>query len=504
MTGANVDKYGNYTSNLTLYNCYVIPSPKDSRKSIVQDTLFQLTEVMSRGGGVGVSLSTLRPRYAYVRGVHGKSSGSVSWGGLYSYTTGLIEQGGSRRGALMLMQADWHPDVLEFIESKTKSGMIENANISIMISDRFMETLKADKFWDLEFPDYEHPAYNEIYNREWDGDLQGWKDKGYPVKVYKSIRARELWDKLIGSAWASAEPGVVFIERYNKLSNSYYYNKIVCTNPCGEQGLPPWGVCNLGHLYLASFAETIGKDKDGPLYTMNWDALKKSARILTRFLDNVIDVTPYHFEENKTNQTGERRIGAGTLGLGELLIKLRLKYGSEQSLKFIDKIYRTICVEIYKESSMIAAEKGPFPKFDSEKFLKSGYRHNPGADRNSRDNAGNLHRNRAILCIRVFQAVKAGIPQSYDTFGAKISDRKRKASKLLCQRHGPYTFRTYKSSGSSSEMDRFFNKQDSQCTCRLFTKTDRRALHKGLRLRMQGGNHLQRCQQVRASAVNLC
>lgn len=373
MTGANINKLGQYTSNLTLYNCYVLPSPKDSRQAIVKKTLYQMTEIMSRGGGVGISLSPLRPRYSYVRGVHGKSSGSVSWGGLYSYTTGLIEQGGSRRGALMLMQADWHPDVLEFVDSKRKSGMIENANISVMVSDKFMKALKENDDWNLEFPDYEHPVYNEIYDKEWDGDLDAWKQKGYPVKIYKTVKARDLWDKLIESAWASAEPGVVFMERYNKLSNSHYFNKIIATNPCGEQGLPGWGVCNLGHLYLGSFAKQTGEDSEGPIYEMDWEALANSSRILTRFLDNVIEVTPYHFKENEANQKGERRIGGGTLGLGELLIKLRVKYGSDESLEIIDKIYKTICLEMYKSSANLAAEKGPFPKFDPEKFLESGF-----------------------------------------------------------------------------------------------------------------------------------
>jgi ribonucleoside-diphosphate reductase alpha chain len=373
MTAANIDSYGHYTSNLTLYNCYVIPSPKDSRESIVKETLYQMTEIMSRGGGVGISLATLRPRYSYVRGVHGKSSGSVSWGGLFSYTTGLIEQGGSRRGALMLMQADWHPDILEFVDSKRKSGMIENANISVLISDPFMDAVKKDEEWNLEFPDYEHAAYSEIYDREWDGDLHTWKKRGYPTKVYKTIKARTLWDKIIESAWVSAEPGLVFIDRYNKLSNSYYYNRLICTNPCGEQGLPAWGVCNLSHLYLASFAKKTGSDEEGCLYKMDWDSLKKSARVLIRFLDNVIDVTAYHFKENERNQKSERRVGGGTLGLGELMIKMRLKYGSKKGMSFIDKIYKTICVEMYNESSKIAAEKGPFPKFDTEKFLKSEF-----------------------------------------------------------------------------------------------------------------------------------
>jgi ribonucleoside-diphosphate reductase alpha chain len=373
MTGANVDESGTYTSNLTLYNCYVIPSPKDSRQGIIRETLQQMVEVMSRGGGVGINLSSLRPRYAYVRGVHGKSSGAVSWGGLYSFTTGLIEQGGSRRGALMLMLGDWHPDVLEFIESKTKTGQIENANISVLISDAFMKAVKEDNEWKLVYPDYEHAAMDAVYEKEWDGNLRAWKEKGYPVKTYRTIRARELWDKLLESAWASAEPGMVFIDRYNDESNSWYFNPIVCTNPCGEQGLPAWGVCNLGHLNLASFCTEVGEDETGPIYDIDWDALKRSSRALTRFLDNVIDLTPYHFPENEKNQKSERRIGAGTLGLGEMLIKMRLRYGSDEALEFTDKVYRTIATEAYLASADLAKQRGSFPKFDAEKFLESGF-----------------------------------------------------------------------------------------------------------------------------------
>lgn len=373
MTGANVDQRGNYTSNLTLFNCYVLPSPKDSRKAIVKESLHQMVEVMSRGGGVGMTLSALRPRYAYVKGVHGKSSGSVSWAGLFSYATGLIEQGGSRRGALMLMQWDWHPDVVEFISSKTVAGQIENANISVLVSDSFMQAVKNNGDWNLEFPDYENPAYSDVYDQQWTGDLHAWKAAGYPTKVYKTLKARDLWNKIVASAHASAEPGVVFMERYNKLSNSYYFNPVISTNPCGEQGLPGWGVCNLGHLYLAAFLEKTGEDDLGPLYEVNWPELRKAARTLTRFLDNVIDLTPYHFQENEDNQKNERRVGGGTLGLGEMLIKMRMRYGSDESLDFIDQIYKAITTEMYKESSRIAKEKGAFPKFNADKFLDSGF-----------------------------------------------------------------------------------------------------------------------------------
>ena len=183
-----------------------------------------MVEIMSRGGGVGINLSTLRPRYAYVTGVNGKSSGSVSWGNLYSNATGLIEQGGSRRGALMLMLCDWHPDVEEFVASKHKIGFLDNANISVLISNEFMAAIKADADWDLEFPDIEDKESKALYNAEWDGDLFKWKKLGRRTHVYKTVKARDLWQKLIGSAWKSAEPGIVFIGRYNDMSNSNYYN----------------------------------------------------------------------------------------------------------------------------------------------------------------------------------------------------------------------------------------------------------------------------------------
>lgn len=215
------------SAGVVVSNCYVIPSPKDSRGGIIQ-TLSQMTEIMSRGGGVGINISTLRPRHAYVKGVNGRSSGSVSWGALYSFVTGLIEQGGSRRGALMLILNDWHPDVYDFINSKREAGKITNANISVGISDRFMEAVKADGEWDLLFPDTSDPHYNG----EWEGDLEKWIGAGHAVVHYKTVKARDLWNTMIESAWASAEPGVFFRERYNKMSNSAYFAPIICTNPC--------------------------------------------------------------------------------------------------------------------------------------------------------------------------------------------------------------------------------------------------------------------------------
>jgi ribonucleoside-diphosphate reductase alpha chain len=347
--------------NLTFYNCYVIPGPKDSRQGIF-DTLSQMAEIMSRGGGVGIPLSSLRPRYAYVKGVNGRSSGSVSWGSLYSFVTGLIEQGGSRRGALMLILNVWHPDVIDFINAKKQAGNITNANISVGITDDFMQAVKEDKTWDLVFPDSSDP----LYDKHWDGDLKKWKDLGGRVIVHKTVRAMDIWENIISSAWASAEPGMYFIDRANYLSNSWYYAQLQCTNPCGEQPLAPWSVCNLGHVNLSKHIDHDKRDVD-------WNKLKTTVQHAVRFQDNVIEATPYFFKENFDQQMSERRVGMGTIGLAEMLIQLGHRYGSPDGVKFIDKLYQFIAITAYETSVDLAREKGAFPQFDSQKFLQSGF-----------------------------------------------------------------------------------------------------------------------------------
>ncbi|WP_376768699.1 adenosylcobalamin-dependent ribonucleoside-diphosphate reductase [Paenibacillus foliorum] len=359
--GGRIAAGADASEELTLFNCYVIPSPHDSRGGIMS-SLTEMTEIMARGGGVGINLSSLRPRRAIVKGVNGSSSGAVSWGGLFSYTTGLIEQGGSRRGALMLMMNDWHPDVADFITVKQTMGQITNANLSVCVSNGFMKAVKEDLDWDLVYPDTTDPQYDQL----WDGDLDKWKKLGKQVNVYRTVKAREIWHTIIESAWKSAEPGVVFMEYYNQMSNSWYFNPIICTNPCGEQGLPAWGVCNLSAVNLSKFY-------DAEKHDVAWDELGKVVRYSTRFLDNVIDKTPYHFEENRLNQQNERRVGLGTMGLAELMIMLQIRYGSPESLQFMDRIYGFMAKEAYLASADIAAEKGSFTQFEADKYLQSGF-----------------------------------------------------------------------------------------------------------------------------------
>ncbi|MCC6627701.1 MAG: adenosylcobalamin-dependent ribonucleoside-diphosphate reductase [Chloroflexi bacterium] len=340
---------------VTFYNCYVIPSPDDSRGGIL-DNLKVLTEIMARGGGVGVNLSTLRPRGSYIKTVNGTASGPVSWAELYSVITGdVIQQGGSRRGALMIMLDDDHPDVLEFVNAKkidpltNRPVAIEHANISVAVSDAFMQAVADDGVWPTQFPTKAMVAAEPALAAK--------------VTPGPTFRAREIWRRICESAWATAEPGVVFTDRYNAWNNTWYYQTIRCTNPCGEQGISPWSVCNLAALNLSSFVT-------GPIGagTFDYAALERDVRVGMRFSDNVIDANLYFFEENADEQLGTRRTGLGTMGLADALIRLGIRYGSAESEPVIERIYRTIRDAAYDESVTLAIEKGVFPRFDRDKF----------------------------------------------------------------------------------------------------------------------------------------
>lgn len=348
------------TADTTFYNCFVLPSPKDSRSGILH-TLSQMTEIMARGGGVGFNISSLRPRGSYVSKVNGTSSGPVNWAEIFSVMThDIIQQGGTRRGALMLMMWDWHPDLEEFIDVKKDHRKMLGANLSICVSDDFMEAVKKDRNWNLIFPDVHHPKYNE----EWDGDIKKWQKKGLPIKTHKVVRAKYLWDKICGSAWESAEPGLYFMDKANEMSNTYYFETLVSTNPCGEQPLPPYGVCNLGALNLTKFIDH-GE--------FNFEKLCAFTKIAVRFLDNVIDTENYILPEMKQRQIDERRVGLGTLGLGDALIMMKTRYGSPESIELIKKIYETIRNCAYDSSIEIAKEKGSFGKFNVTKYLQSKF-----------------------------------------------------------------------------------------------------------------------------------
>ncbi|MFA8437652.1 vitamin B12-dependent ribonucleotide reductase [Pueribacillus sp. YX66] len=420
-------------TDVTYFNCYVMPYVPDSREGI-SDHRKQVMEIMSRGGGVGTNGSTLRPRNTLAKGVNGKSSGSVSWLDDIAKLTHLVEQGGSRRGAQMIMLADWHPDIIEFIiskmqnprilrfliettndeqikqlaheklkftplseteeamyqgivnyknipgqggfnariiqeaEEKLKTGgtysvhhpeFLTGANISVCLTKEFMEAVETDGEYELRFPDVEH--YNEeqmaIYNEEWHkcGDVREWEKRGFPVRVYRKIKAKELWNLINICATYSAEPGIFFIDNANDKTNATAYGqKVVATNPCGEQPLAPYSVCNLAAVNLAQMADKENK-------TIDFDKLKRTVEVGVRMQDNVIDATPYFLEENKRQALGERRIGLGVMGLHDLLIYCETVYGSKEGNQLTDEIFETIATTAYRTSVELAKEKGSFP-----------------------------------------------------------------------------------------------------------------------------------------------
>jgi ribonucleoside-diphosphate reductase alpha chain len=362
----------------TFYNCFVIPIEtsarrhnrdysrydlgwrtddfgSDSREAIF-DTINTMVSIMSRGGGVGINWSVLRPQKSYLKRVSGTSSGPVGWMNVASTAVGEVEQGGSRRGAAMFMLDDWHPDLLRFIDEKRDPRKITNANISVGISDAFMEAVKDDRDWTFRFPDTSHQAYDS----EWDGDIDRWVSSGYPVVHYQTVPARELWGRLTDSAWASGEPGVVFLGRYNQLSTGRRVERIICVNPCGEQGLGPYSVCNLGSLNLYSFL-TYDDESEA---TFSWSTLTEVIRSSIKFLDNVIDKTTYFLPETERQQKMLRRIGLGTMGLADTLVALRMRYGSPEAIEFTSRVYQTMKDQSILASIAIARDKGPAGGWD--------------------------------------------------------------------------------------------------------------------------------------------
>lgn len=427
-------------TQVTYFNCFVMPFIHDSRGGISNHRK-EVMEIMSRGGGVGTNGSTLRPKAAPAKGVGGKSSGAVSWLNDIANLTHLVEQGGSRRGAQMIMLADWHPDIIEFIISKMQNPkvlkwLIENskddqikyeaekkikftalsridkeiyesltdnknipvhiadyareqlanggslsvmnpeflsgANISVTLTKDFMDAVKSDSDFALRFPDLEN--YNAeqkaAYDEHWHevGDVREWLELGYPVKTYRSIRARDLWDLISFCATYSAEPGIFFIDNANEMTNAKAYGqKVVATNPCGEQPLAPYSVCNLAAINLANFVDR----KTGEIL---YDKLKTTVAVTVRMQDDVIDDTPYFLEPNKKQALGERRIGLGVMGLHDLLIWARKRYGSPDSIQTINSVFKVIAETAYRTSVELAKEKGSFPFLeDREAFINSGY-----------------------------------------------------------------------------------------------------------------------------------
>lgn len=374
-------------TEVTFYNCYVIPLEtkvrrelrlsaatklerqrsqdpgSDSRESIL-DTISVMVDIMSRGGGVGINWSTLRPKNAHLSKVNGTTSGPVSWMDVASHAVQTVTQGGSRRGAAMFMLDDWHPDVLEFIDAKRNLDKITGANVSVGISDAFMRAVKDDGDWQFEFPATTSPEYDS----EWDGSLANWKKAGLPVIPYgRPVKARSVWRKIAESAWHNGEPGIVFMDRYNELSTGKGIEDIICVNPCGEQGLGAYSVCNLGAMNLDAYV--VGDGISEP-YKFDYASFGRDVATAIRFLDNVVDKNYYFLEDNANIQKRLRRVGLGVMGLADALIALGIRYGSPQSVDFVENVFAHMKNAAITASNYIAAEKGPAPDWNKSMLMR--------------------------------------------------------------------------------------------------------------------------------------
>ncbi len=324
--------------NVTLFNCFVMGAIDDDMAGIF-DGLKEAALTMQQGGGIGYDFSTLRPKGAPVKGVGADASGPLTFMDVWDAMCRTIMSAGSRRGAMMAVMACDHPDIEAFIDAKQEAGRLRMFNLSVLVSDDFMRAVKEDAPWELTF-------------------------KGV---TYKSLPARDLWDKIMRATYAYAEPGVIFIDRINRLNPLNYCETIHATNPCGEQPLPPYGACLLGSINLARLVI----DPFTEAATINGEALSALVETAVRMMDNVIDISNFPLPQQEHEAKSKRRIGLGITGLGDALIMCGARYGATEAVKLTRGWMRAIQRAAYLASSKLAAEKGAFPLYDKEKYLGS-------------------------------------------------------------------------------------------------------------------------------------
>ncbi len=333
--------------SVTLFNCFVMGTIPDNMGGIF-DALKEAALTMQQGGGIGYDFSTIRPRGAEVKGVAADASGPLSFMDVWDAMCRTIMSAGSRRGAMMATMRCDHPDIEDFIGAKQDSARLRMFNLSVLVTDPFMEAVKADGPWELKF----------------DG------------KVYKSVKAQDLWNKIMRATYDYAEPGVIFIDRINQMNNLSYAETIAATNPCGEQPLPPYGACLLGSINLARLVT----DPFGKGASLDEEKLEDLVRLAVRMMDNTVDASRFPLAQQASEAEAKRRIGLGVTGLADALLMTGLRYGSEEAAKQTEHWMHRIARAAYLASVELAKEKGAFPLFDADKFLASGNMQHMDAD----------------------------------------------------------------------------------------------------------------------------
>jgi ribonucleoside-diphosphate reductase alpha chain len=327
--------------DVTLFNCFVMGAIPDDMGGIFAH-LREAALTMQQGGGIGYDFSTLRPRGAYVKGVGADASGPLSFMDVWDAMCRTIMSAGYRRGAMMATLRCDHPDIEAFIEAKREPGRLRMFNLSVLVTDAFMQAVAEDAPWELSFG-----------------------GPGQTKTVSKVLPARDLWDKIMRATYAYAEPGVIFIDRINRRNNLWYCEEIRATNPCGEQPLPAYGACLLGSLNLARFVE----DPFTPQARLDAEALAGLVPDVVRMMDNIIDISQFPLPQQKEEAEKKRRIGLGVTGLADALILCGLRYGSPEAAATAEEWLGLIERAAYLASAELAAEKGSFPLFDRDKYL---------------------------------------------------------------------------------------------------------------------------------------
>lgn len=325
--------------SVTLFNCFVMGTIPDSMGGIFE-MLKEAALTMQQGGGIGYDFSTIRPKGAGVKGVAADASGPLSFMDVWDAMCRTIMSAGSRRGAMMATMRCDHPDIEDFIGAKSDAARLRMFNLSVLVTDDFMEAVKADGSWDLVF----------------DG------------KVYRTVQARDLWNRVMRATYDYAEPGVIFIDRINKANNLSYVETIAATNPCGEQPLPPYGACLLGSINMARLVSDPFEESAA----LDVTALNDLVATAVRMMDNVVDASRFPLEAQRAEAQAKRRIGLGVTGLADALLMLGLRYGSDEAARQTERWLHAIARAAYLASVDLAKEKGAFTLFDAEKFLASG------------------------------------------------------------------------------------------------------------------------------------
>ena len=357
-------------------NCTVSGTIEDSMDGILQK-VHEAGLTLKAGCGIGYEFSTLRPRGAFVAGAGAYTSGPMSFMDIYDKMCFTVSSAGGRRGAQMGTFDVSHPDVKDFIRAKREDGRLRQFNLSLLITDGFMEAVKDDGDWPLVFPvnikekddvDLDDPT--QVTWREWPTHRNYLvRDDGLVAcKVYGHIKARHLWDMIMVSTYDYAEPGFILIDRVNEMNNNWWCEDIRATNPCGEQPLPPYGACLLGSVNLTKFVRNAFTDKA----EFDWDEYREVVRVFTRMLDNVVEVNGLPLEEQRREIMRKRRHGMGFLGLGSTVTMLRMKYGSADSCEFTERIAREMAVAGWETGLELAKEKGPAPIMDEAFEVDAG------------------------------------------------------------------------------------------------------------------------------------